>query len=56
VFYQESGKFKVRYSTIGFQENANLDEGAMWATSFAVLKWNTAVEKELKALIQKALR
>lgn len=56
VFYQESGKFKARYSTIGFQESANLDEGAMWATSFAVLKWNTSVEKELKALIQKALR
>ena len=56
LFYQESGKFKYRYSTIGFQESANLDEGAMWATSFAVLKWNTAVEKELKALIQKALR
>ena len=56
VFYQESGKFKARYSTIGFQESANLDEGAMWATSFAVLKWTAGVEKELKALIQKALR
>lgn len=55
LFYQESGKFKYRYSTVGFQEHANLDQGSMWATSFAVLKWNAAVEKELKALIQKAL-
>lgn len=55
LFYQESGKFKYRYSTVGFQEHANLDEGAIWATSFAVLKWSPAVEKQLKALIQKAI-
>lgn len=55
VFYQESGKFKARYSTIGFQESANLDAGAMWATSFAVLKWTPAVEKQLKALILQAV-
>ena len=55
LFYQDSGKFKYRYSTIGFQEHAKLDQGSMWATSFAVLKWNAAVEKEVKALIQKSI-
>jgi uncharacterized protein YdhG (YjbR/CyaY superfamily) len=55
VFYQESGKFKSRYSTVGFQENANLDDGAMWATSFAVIKWTGPVEKQLAALIKKSV-
>lgn len=55
VFYQESGKFKSRYSTVGFQENANLDDGAMWATSFAVIKWTGPVEKQLAALIKQAV-
>ena len=55
LFYQDAGKFKYRYSTIGFQEHANLDDGAMWASSFAVLKWNSAVEKQVSALIIKAV-
>ena len=55
VFYQDAGKFKTRYSTIGFNEQANLDAGAMWATSFAVIKWTGAVEKELSALIKKSV-
>ena len=55
LFFQESGKFKVRYSTIGFQENANLDDGALWATSFAIIKWTGAVEKQIAALIKKAI-
>ena len=55
LFYQDAGKFKYRYSTIGFQEHANLDEGSLWATSFAVLKWNGAVEKQVSALIKKAI-
>jgi uncharacterized protein YdhG (YjbR/CyaY superfamily) len=55
LFYQDAGKFKYRYSTIGFQEHANLDDGAMWASSFAVLKWNSAVEKQVSALIKKAV-
>ena len=55
LFYQDAGKFKYRYATIGFQEHANLDEGSMWATSFAVLKWNGAVEKQVSALIKKAI-
>ena len=55
LFFQDAGKFKYRYSTIGFQEHANLDDGAMWPASFAVLKWNGAVEKQISALIKKAV-
>ena len=55
LFYQDAGKFKTRYSTIGFNEQANLDSGAMWATSFAVIKWTGTVEKELSALIKKSV-
>ena len=55
LFYQDAGKFKTRYSTIGFNEHANLDEGSLWATSFAVIKWNGAVEKQLAALIKKSV-
>jgi uncharacterized protein YdhG (YjbR/CyaY superfamily) len=55
LFYQDAGKFKTRYSTIGFNEQANLDAGAMWATSFAVIKWTGTVEKELSALIKKSV-
>lgn len=55
LFFQDAGKFKYRYATIGFQEHANLDDGAMWATSFAVTKWNSAVEKQVSALIKKAI-
>jgi uncharacterized protein YdhG (YjbR/CyaY superfamily) len=55
LFYQDAGKFKTRYSTIGFNEQANLDAGAMWATSFAVIKWTGAVEKELSDLIKKSV-
>jgi len=55
LFFQDAGKFKYRYATIGFQEHANLDDGAMWATSFAVTKWKSAVEKQVSALIKKAI-
>jgi uncharacterized protein YdhG (YjbR/CyaY superfamily) len=55
VFYQDAGKFRTRYSTIGFNEQANLDSGAMWATAFAVIKWTGSVEKELSALIKKSV-
>jgi uncharacterized protein YdhG (YjbR/CyaY superfamily) len=55
LFYQDAGKFKTRYSTIGFNEHANLDEGSLWATSFAVIKWNGAVEKQLAALIKQSV-
>jgi uncharacterized protein YdhG (YjbR/CyaY superfamily) len=55
LFFQDAGKFKVRYSTVGFNEHAKLDDGALWPTSFAILKWDAAIEKELAALIKKAI-
>jgi uncharacterized protein YdhG (YjbR/CyaY superfamily) len=56
LFFQDAGKFKARYSTLGFQDAANLDKDAMWATSFAVVGWNESVEKQLTALIKKAVK
>lgn len=56
VFFQDAGKFKARYSTLGFQDAANLDKDAMWATSFAVIGWNETVEKNITALIKKAVK
>lgn len=56
LFFQDAGKFKARYSTLGFQDAANLDKDAMWATSFAVIGWNESVEKQITALIKKAVK
>lgn len=53
-FFQPAEKFKARYSTLGFNDPANLDDGAMWPTSWAVTKLTPAVEKQLTALIKKA--
>lgn len=55
LFFQNSGKFNYRYSTLGFQETANLDDGDMWPTSYALLKWSAAVEKKVVALVQAAI-
>ena len=55
LFFQDAGKFKARYSTLGFQDAANLDKDQMWATSFAVIGWNADVEKKISALIKKAI-
>ena len=56
LFFQDAGKFKARYSTLGFQDAANLDKDQMWATSFAVIGWNADVEKKIVALIKKAIK
>ena len=40
VFFQDSGKFNYRYSTLGFQDAANLDDGDMWPVSYALMKWS----------------
>lgn len=53
-FFQDAGKFKARYATLGFQDAANLDDGAMWPTSFALTKLTPAVEKQIVALVKKA--
>jgi uncharacterized protein YdhG (YjbR/CyaY superfamily) len=55
VFFQDSGKFKYRYSTLGFQDAAHLDDGDMWASSFALLKWSPKVEKQVVALVKAAV-
>ena len=55
VFFQDSGKFNYRYSTLGFQEAAHLDDGDMWASSFALLKWSPKVEKQVVALVKAAV-
>lgn len=54
VFYQPASKFDTRYGTVGFQEDAALDDGEMWATSFAVTRVTDAVEKKLRTLVKKA--
>jgi uncharacterized protein YdhG (YjbR/CyaY superfamily) len=54
AFYKPKSKFKVRYSTVGFQPDAHLDDGEMWATEFAVIKLTTAVEAKLVDLVKKA--
>jgi len=54
VFFQDSGKFKYRYSTLGFQDTANLDDGDIWPTSYALMKWSPAVEKKVVALLKAA--
>ncbi len=53
-FYQSAQKFKTRYATFGFNEAANLDEGAMWPTAFALTKLTAAVEARIGALVKKA--
>ena len=55
VFFQDAGKFKYRYSTLGFQDAANLDDGDMWPASFALKGWSPAVEKKVVGLVKKAV-
>ena len=54
VFFQPASKFGVRYGTLGFEQPANLDDGSMWATSFAVLAVGAAEEKKIRALVKQA--
>ena len=55
-FFQSADKFDARYATLGFNDTANLDQGAMWPTSFALKELNDAVEKKIAALVKKAVR
>ncbi|MGO8887362.1 MAG: iron chaperone [Streptosporangiaceae bacterium] len=55
VFLQDAGKFSYRYSTLGFQEAANLDDGDIWPVSYALQQWSTAVEKRVIELVQAAI-
>lgn len=56
VFYQPGSKFKTRYGTIGFQESATLDDGPIWATSFAVVEVNKSVEQKVRKLVAAAVK
>jgi uncharacterized protein YdhG (YjbR/CyaY superfamily) len=54
-FFQSAQKFKSRYATFGFSDEANLDEGAMWPTSFALKELTAAEEARIGALVKKAV-
>ena len=55
VFFQDAGKFKARYATIGFQDNAHLDEGDRWPVSYALVTWSAEVEKKVVELVKAAV-
>jgi uncharacterized protein YdhG (YjbR/CyaY superfamily) len=55
-FFTPASKFKARYATLGFNDDANLDEGAMWPTAFALTKLTAADEAKISALVKKAVR
>jgi uncharacterized protein YdhG (YjbR/CyaY superfamily) len=54
-FFQSAQKFKTRYATLGFSDKANLDEGTMWPTAFALTKLTAADEARIGALVKKAV-
>ena len=54
VFFQDSGKFNYRYSTLGFQDAANLDDGDLWPVSYALMGWSPTVEKKVVELVKSA--
>jgi uncharacterized protein YdhG (YjbR/CyaY superfamily) len=55
-FFQSAAKFKARYATFGFSDEASLDQGAMWPTSFALKELTAADEKKIASLVKKAVR
>ena len=55
VFFQDSGKFNYRYSTLEFQDAAHLDEGDVWPVSYALVQWSPAVEKKIVELMEAAI-
>jgi uncharacterized protein YdhG (YjbR/CyaY superfamily) len=54
-FFQDAAKFKYPHATLGFDQSANLDDGDMWPTSYAIVKLTPAVEKKIIALVKKAV-
>ena len=54
-FFQPAQKFNTRYATLGFSDKANLDEGAMWPTTFALKGFSAAEEAKISALVKKAV-
>ena len=55
-FFQDARKFKSRYATLGFSDKANLDDGTMWPTSFALKELSAAAEARIVALVKQAVR
>lgn len=55
IFFQSAAKFEVRYATLGFNDTANLDDGDLWATSFAIIEITNAVEKRIIDLVKQAV-
>jgi uncharacterized protein YdhG (YjbR/CyaY superfamily) len=55
VFFQDAAKFSYRYSTLGFQQAANLDDGDLWPVSYALQRWSPAVEKRVIELVKAAI-
>ncbi|WP_084557351.1 iron chaperone [Hamadaea tsunoensis] len=53
-FFQPASKFKTRYATLGFSDEANLDDGAMWPSAFALTKLTAADEKRIAELVKRA--
>jgi uncharacterized protein YdhG (YjbR/CyaY superfamily) len=53
--FQSAEKFKTRYATLGFSDQAHLDDGAMWPVAFALAEWTEAVEAKIAALVKKAV-
>ena len=54
VFFQDAGKFDYRYATLGFQDQANLDDGDLWPVAYALKKWSPAMEKKVSQLVKTA--
>ncbi len=55
VFFQDSGKFNYRYSTLGFQDAANLDDGDVWPVAYALVEWSPLAEKKVAELVRAAV-
>ena len=53
--FKNSGKFNMRYSTLGFQDEAHLDDGDLWPVAYALQKWSAAVEKKVAELVKAAV-
>ena len=55
VFFQDAGTFGSRYCSLGFQDNANLDDGDMWPVSYALTGWSPDIERQVVELVRKAV-
>ena len=55
VFFQDAGKFNYRYSTLGFQDAATLDDGDLWPVSYALKQWSPEVEDRVAELVKAAV-